>query len=168
MKSFLFRSVPAVVLGVLLAQVPIQAWLAAPRAAADTSSNPGQRIVVHLSQSAGDPALHSALMGLGLATAMRQQGADVVVMLDSEAPALARKDWAEKTMSTAKHDPAHPPMMLGKVIQRFVDAGGKIVMCPHCAASCGCEVGKLADGAHFAAQGELTRVVLEADKILDY
>lgn len=59
-------------------------------------------------------------------------------------------------------------MTLGQAIQRFVDAGGKIVMCPHCAASCGCQVGNLADGAKMAQQGELARVVLEADKILDY
>jgi sulfur relay (sulfurtransferase) complex TusBCD TusD component (DsrE family) len=41
-------------------------------------------------------------------------------------------------------------------------------MCPHCAASVGCETGNLADGARFGQQGELARVVLEADKVLDY
>lgn len=167
MKTTWLRYLPAVALGLLLAPLTTS-WFAAPPAVADTQAKAGQKIVVHLSQSDGDPALHSALMGFGLATAMRGQGADVTVMLDSEAPALAKKDWATKTMSKAPHDPAHPPMTLGNAIQRFVAAGGKIVMCPHCAASVGCETGNLADGARFGQQGELARVVLEADKILDY
>jgi hypothetical protein len=61
------------------------------KAATESQAKATQKVVVHLSQSEGDPAIHSALMGLGLAAAMRQQGADVIVMLDSEAPALAKK-----------------------------------------------------------------------------
>ncbi|MBL9094570.1 MAG: DsrE family protein [Planctomycetaceae bacterium] len=138
------------------------------QASADSTTQTPQRIVVHLRQSDGSPALHSALMGLGLATAMRNQGATVTVMLDSEAASLAKKSWADKAPTNADRDSVHPPMTLGKAIQRFVDVGGTIVMCPHCAASCGCEAADLADGARFGKEGELARVVLQADKILDY
>lgn len=61
------------------------------KAATESQAKATQKVVVHLSQSEGDPAIHSALMGLGLAAAMRQQGADVIVMLDSEAPRSRKK-----------------------------------------------------------------------------
>lgn len=158
----------ATALGLMIAQLVQGPSGSVNQAAADSTTQTPQRIVVHLSQSDGNPALHSALMGLGLATAMRNQGATVTVMLDSEAPSLAKKSWADKALANAGRDSAHPPMTLGKAIQRFVDSGGTNVMCPHCAASCGCEAADLADGARFGQEGELARVVLQADKILDY
>lgn len=168
MKRMMPWGITVVAVGAVLAQWSSGNGSRPANAATESQAKATQKIVVHLSQSEGDPAIHSALMGLGLAAAMRQQGADVIVMLDSEAPAIVKKAWAEKSLSSAAKDSAHPPMTLGKAIQRFVDAGGTIVMCPHCAASCGCEAGNLADGAKLAQQGELARVVLEADKILDY
>ncbi|HWA98335.1 MAG TPA: hypothetical protein VG713_07575 [Pirellulales bacterium] len=134
--------------------------------AADSSDDSVQKIVVHLTESEGENALHSALMAFGLATALQKQSATVTVMLDSEAPSLVKASWADRSLYKSRREQS--PMTLGRAIKGFVDAGGTIVLCPHCAASCGCDTKNITTGAKLGQQGELARVVLEANKILDY
>lgn len=128
------------------------------------------KIVVHLTSSEGEQALHSAFMAIGMATALKGMGADVTLMLDSEAPNLAKKSWAGKMLAPM---PGHkqdkmPPRKLGMVIDRFLKAGGKILMCPHCSAVCGASMDAILPGAKHAEEGGLARLVFEADKIVDY
>lgn len=128
------------------------------------------KIVVHLTSSEGEQALHSAFMAIGMATALKGMGADVTLMLDSEAPNLAKKSWAGKMLAQT---PGHkqdkmPPRKLGMVIDRFLKAGGKILMCPHCSAVCGASMDAIVPGAKHAEEGGLARLVFEADKIVDY
>ena len=48
-------------------------------------------------------------------------------------------------------------------------AGGKVLVCPHCAEVAGITAQNLRPGAHLAKNlGELADAVLAADKILDY
>ncbi len=166
---------PSLTLATLIALTGIAVWLPVlafkSAVAAPQPSSAPQKIVIHFSKSEGENSLHSALMGLGMATAMQRMGAAVTVVLDSEGPSLAKQTWAGKFL--APHDlkatmSDRPKRTLGVAFQQFVDAGGTIVMCPHCAAGCGCEIGNLVAGARFAQEGELARVIFEADKVLDY
>lgn len=136
----------------------------------DSVSKP-QKIVVHLSKAEGDNAIHSALMAFGLAAAMQKQGAYVTVMLDSEAPRLSQQSWANKTLPASAamaKKMGTKPMTLGSAIASFTKGGGRIVMCPHCTAACGVKADGRLLGAQLGAEGELARLVLAADKVLDY
>ena len=61
-----------------------------------------------------------------------------------------------------------PPRRLGQVLAGFVQAGGKILMCPHCSAACGAPPDSLVPGARHAEEGGLAKLVFEADKVVDY
>lgn len=126
------------------------------------------KIVVHLTRSDGESALHAAFMGVGLATGLIKRGADVTLMLDIDAPRLARRDWAGKSMAPMPGARVMPPRRLGQVLAGFVQAGGKILMCPHCSAACGAPPDSLVPGARHAEEGGLAKLVFEADKVVDY
>jgi len=141
----------------------------APAATAAPKVRP-QKIVVHLSNSEGENALHAAMMGIGLATALRQMGAQVTLMMDASAPNFAKTTWSSKGVASAPAAvaPAMPPMSLGAVLAGFVKAGGHIRLCPHCSRMCGVMPGNVVPGAQLAREGELAQIVFDADKILDY
>ncbi len=134
------------------------------------AQNKAQNIVVHLNNSEGENALHSAFMGIGLATALRQMGADVTLMLDASGPNFAKSAWSDKSVAPAMASSvsAMPPMRLGNVLAGFVRAGGVVRLCPHCSRMCGVTPGGTIPGAQIAAEGELARIVFAADKIVDY
>ena len=50
----------------------------------------------------------------------------------------------------------------------YVKAGGKVLVCPHCAKAQGLTRKSLRAGAKIAAPEQLATLLLEADKILDY
>lgn len=128
------------------------------------------KIVVHLTRSAGEQALHSAFMAIGMATALLGMGTEVALMLDSEAPNLAKKTWAHKSLAPmpGMKMGKMPPKRLGEVLAGFVKAGGRILMCPHCSAVCGASLDAIVPGAKHAEEGGLAKLVFEADKIVDY
>jgi predicted peroxiredoxin len=129
------------------------------------------KIVVHLTRSEGEQALHSAFMATGMATALLGMGAEVTLMLDSEAPNLAKKTWASKSLAPMRRMKAMgkmPSKRLGDVLAGFVKAGGRILMCPHCSAVCGASMDAIVPGAKHAEEGGLAKLVFEADKIVDY
>ncbi len=141
----------------------------APAATAAPKAGP-QKIVVHLRNSEGENALHAAMMGIGLATALRQMGAQVTLMLDASAPNFAKIGWTGKELAPAPAaaTAAMPPMSLGAVLASFVKAGGRIRLCPHCSRMCGVMPGNVVPGAQIAGEGELAQIVFDANKILDY
>lgn len=152
-----------------IAGLSLAALVPAAEAAAKTPGKP-QNIVVHLSNSEGGNALHAAMMGIGLATSLRQMGAQVTLMLDASAPNFAKTGWKGKELAPtpAASVSAMPPMSLGAVLASFVKAGGRIRLCPHCSRLCGVTPGNVVPGAQLAAEGELAQIVFDADKILDY
>ncbi len=121
-----------------------------------------QNIVVHLSEYTGD--LHASFMALKLANAMQNSGADVTVFLDLEGVRLADADTPLNVMWGTAHEP------LSKHYLDFVRDGGKVVVCPHCAAVAGIEKGNLREGAMIGIPDEQTipKMLLAADKILDF
>jgi predicted peroxiredoxin len=127
-----------------------------------------QNIVFHLNNSEGENSLHSAFMGIGLATSLRQMGADVTLMLDASGPNFAKSSWSDKSLAAPASMAAMPPMRLGDLLADFVKAGGGIRLCPHCSAMCGVTPGTTVPGAQFAADGELARILFDADKVVDY
>ncbi len=118
-----------------------------------------QKVVVHLSQFTDN--LHAARMAVGLAHQMQKAGAEVTLLLDLEGVRLAD---------------ARQPLDLvwgmgepiSKEVEGFVKAGGKILLCPHCAHHSGITEKNLRPGARIGKEGELAQVILAAAKVLDY
>lgn len=121
-----------------------------------------QNVVVHLSNYTAD--LHAAFMALKLANAMQEAGAEVTVFLDLEGVRLADAGAPLDVMWGTAHVP------LSKHYETFVEGGGKVILCPHCAAAVGLEQADLREGATIGVPDDQTipKMLLAADKILDY
>ncbi len=130
--------------------------------------------VVHLKHFTDD--LHAAKMALGFANEFVKQGAKTTLLLSLEGVRLVDKSqpinmsWGLIGPSDAKHASGHGGGMqtMEGQYESFVKAGGKVLACPHCAASAGCEVKRLRDGAKFSGMDEMTALLLQADVVLDY
>ena len=118
-----------------------------------------QDIVVHLGSFSND--LHSAFMAFSLATSLQKHGASVTVFLDREGVRLAdvreRGDltWGDSGGTSA-------------AMAEFVQAGGKVVVCPHCASLAGMEATNIRPGARLATHEEVATIFLSANKVIDF
>jgi predicted peroxiredoxin len=103
-------------------------------------------------------------MAVKLATAMQKQGAAVTLFLDLEGVRMADKRDPLDVMWGMAHAP------LSQHYDEFVKAGGKIILCPHCAMAAGIGAGDLRDGAVIGDENkqDIPNLLLKADKILDY
>jgi predicted peroxiredoxin len=121
---------------------------------------PPQAAVVHLTHATDD--LHAAFMALKLAGAMQEKGARVTLLLDLEGVRVA--DTRQPGDLVWGH--GEP---LATYYDSFVKGGGKVLVCPHCAAAAGMDAKVLRPGAQIAKDvAELAALLLAADKILDY
>lgn len=150
-----------IVLSLLIAVVACP-FLQRPLHAADPedAAKAPQKVVVHLSHFTDD--LHRCFMALKLANLMQEAGAEVTVFLDLEGVRLAeRRQPLDMTWGSN-------PTKLSEHYDKFVDAGGKVVLCPHCAQ--GARIGDPALKRHAEIGDEKTLgdLLLAADKILDY
>ena len=134
--------------------------VATPQAYAQTpQAAEKQDIVVHLGSFTND--LHSAFMALSLATNLHKHGAEVTVFLDREGVRLAdvreRGDltWGDSGGTSA-------------AMTEFVQAGGTVLLCPHCASLAGIEAANVRSGARMATHEEVAAIFLEADKVIDF
>jgi predicted peroxiredoxin len=124
-----------------------------------TGAQGKQQIVVHLSHYTDD--LHRALMALKIAELMQTKGAQVTLMLDLEGVRLADTrqprdlQWGRFGTAADAYD-------------AFVKAGGKVMVCGHCAMAVGLDEKSLRPGAQMAQEGGLADLILAADKVLDY
>jgi len=118
-----------------------------------------KQVVIHLTHYSDN--LHAVSMALKLGTAMRKAGAEVTLMLDLEGVRLADTRqpqdlrWGGETPIGAHYD-------------AFVAAGGKAVVCPHCAQAIGLKENTLRAGARLGDESDLAQLVLDADTVLDY
>jgi predicted peroxiredoxin len=100
-------------------------------------------------------------MALKLAIAMQQKGAQTTLMLDLEGVRLASTQqpqdlrWGTSDAISGYYD-------------AFVKAGGRILVCPHCAQAAGVDAKALRPGAQIVKEEDLAAALLAADKILDY
>lgn len=119
-----------------------------------------QKIVVHLGHATDD--LHSASMGVSLARMLQKKGASVTVFLDREGVRIADDDMPKSLGWGKKSDP------VVAILVDFMKAGGRVLLCPHCAEMAGVEDDDLFEGARIASQAEVADVFLAADKVIDY
>lgn len=115
-----------------------------------------QKVVVHLTRFSDN--LHAVKMAVHLAARLQAKGAEVTMLLDLEGVRLA--DTRQPIdLIWGKGDP------ISRELEEFVKAGGKMILCPHCAEHNGITPATLRPGASIGPIGE---VILAADKILDY
>lgn len=120
----------------------------------------GQKIVVHLKHFTDD--LHAAFMAVKLAGALETAGADVTLFVNLEGARLADA----RITTELKWGPGEMPLI--HYYDAFIAAGGELLICPHCAHAAGVDPENLRKGAKVATEGEVVKVLMEADKILDY
>jgi predicted peroxiredoxin len=138
------------------------ACLAAVLLAAGTAwadHHEGEKVVVHLSKFGND--LHAVNMALKLGTMLQKGGNQVTLFVDLEGVRLA--DSRQPLDLTWGH--ADPVEVLYK---GFLEAGGKVLVCPHCAAAAGLEKDALRSGAAIGTPESIAEALTEATKILDY
>jgi len=145
--------------GMLLAFL---ATTAARPALAEEQQSPqdGQKMVVHLSHFTDD--LHSCFMALKLGTLMQKSGSQVTLFLDLEGVRLAERRQTLDVTWGASTTP------LSKYYEEFTESGGKVLLCPHCAHAA--HIGDMALKRHAEIGNEqvMAKMLLAADKILDY
>lgn len=146
-----------------LAACPLAAGctsLVAPAAYAQTpQAVQKQDIVVHLGSFTND--LHSAFMALSLATSLQKHGASVTVFLDREGVRLAdARERGDLTWGDSGGTAA--------AMTEFVQAGGTVLLCPHCATLAGIESANVRSDARMATHEEVAAIFLAADKVIDF
>ncbi len=105
--------------------------------------------------------LHRAFMAIKLAHGLQEKGANVILFLNLESARAADKTVPNDIVWGSGEPYSY-------YYEGFVKAGGKILVCPHCAKAAGVTPDQLRDGAKIAEFGEVTDAILAADKILDY
>ncbi|MGC8643690.1 MAG: DsrE family protein [Isosphaeraceae bacterium] len=119
-----------------------------------------QAVVVHLSHFTDD--LHAGFMAFKVANALQKHGAKVTLFLDLEGARLAHSHnnlavrWGESDMT------------LGQLFDQFLKAGGKVIVCPHCAHHVGVADETLRNGVVIATEDQIAAAMLEAAKVIDY
>ena len=127
---------------------------------ADRPSTDKQHVVVHLSHFTDD--LHRCFMAFKLAGLMKKAGAEVTIFLDLEGVRVAeRRQQLDMTWGSSS-------TTLTELYQRFTEAGGKVILCPHCAKSARIGDMGLKRYAQIGTENSLGTMLIEADKILDY
>jgi predicted peroxiredoxin len=123
-----------------------------------TAQQDKQDIVVHVSHYSDD--LHAVSMGLSLATNL-QGGANVTLFLDREGVRLAdtrvpqNLRWGDSAS-------------IAELYADYVQAGGSVIVCAHCAHAAGLDASSVRQGARIVSDGEVRALLLAADKIIDY
>jgi predicted peroxiredoxin len=92
---------------------------------------------------------------------MQGRGAQVTLMLDLEGVRLA--DVRQPNELQWGHGGT-----VAEAYDAFVKAGGKIMVCHHCAMAAGIDEKSLRPGAQMAKDGGLSDLIIAADKVLDY
>ena len=132
----------------------------AARAEESQRNDRTQKVVVHLSHFTDD--VHRCFMALKMADLMQKHGAEVTIYLDLEGVRLAERrqlldqTWGEDSPPLSEH------------YDNFVKAGGRLVLCPHCAKSARIGDGALKRNAEIATMPSLGKLLIDADKIMDY
>ncbi len=116
-----------------------------------------KNVVVHIGQFSND--LHSTTMGLSIANIMKEAGADVTVFLDREGVRLA--DKRQKTLIFADSNAE-------ELLQKLVKAGGKVIVCPHCAMVAGVDPAQMRDGCQMGSPESIAAMLMAADIVIDY
>lgn len=131
-----------------------------PAVAAQAEEAAAQHVVVHLGHYTDD--LHAASMSLSLARLLQRKGARVTVFLDREGVRLADKRGPDDLRWGRTAEP------VAALFAGFVEEGGRVLLCPHCAQAAGLGSGELRPGARIASDDDVATLFLEADRVIDY
>ncbi|TWT49281.1 DsrE/DsrF-like family protein [Rubripirellula amarantea] len=145
----------------LLFAVVLACVVTSPANSAEVQSDQEpQQVVVHLSHFTDD--LHRCFMALKMANLMQEHGAEVTIFLDLEGVRLAERrqlldlTWGAESPTLAEH------------YATFTEGGGKVVLCPHCAKSARIGDGALKRNAEITTMPSLGKLLIKADKVMDY
>lgn len=163
MKSLTSRSFSSAMWLFLCAAIVGTAWSMPDETVTTPARNEAkkqQQAVVHLSHFTDD--LHRCFMAFKLAALMQKSGAEVTVFLDLEGVRVAeRRQNLGMTWGSS-------PTTLAELYENFTEAGGKIVLCPHCAKSARIGDMGLKRNSQIGTEASLGEMLVNADKILDY
>ncbi len=116
-------------------------------------------VVVHLGHFTDD--LHAASMALSVATMLQKREVPVTLFLDREGVRLVDArvpqdlQWGNSASIEAKYT-------------AFVDGGGTVLVCPHCAAAAGLAAKDLRPGATLGSEETIGAALAGASKVIDY
>jgi predicted peroxiredoxin len=116
--------------------------------------------VVHLSHFTDD--LHRAFMAVKIANMMQAGGVQTTMFLDIEGARIA------DTRQSLEMRWGPSQTTLAEYYAKFTAAGGKVVVCPHCATAAGLNSQSVRKGAEIGTEEQLAQIFLAADKIMDY
>lgn len=146
-------AIAAVALGIAMCFGPLQ-----PQAA--LAADKPAPTVVHLSNYSND--VHAVMMALKIARMLQDASGDVALFVDLEGTRLADKrvpddlKWGQADTTVSE------------LLKAFIDAGGEVHVCPHCAKAAGLDEANLRDGCAILTPKKLTTLLTEAGKIMDY
>lgn len=100
-------------------------------------------------------------LAVHLAHVMQTMGVEVTLLLDLEGVRLASTKEPQNLV-WRKGDP------ISEEYDAFIKAGGRLLLCPHCAKHAGITERDLRAGAQLGKEGALAKTILAADKVLDY
>jgi predicted peroxiredoxin len=152
------RNTPFFPAGIAIAfiMLGVLGLLVTPASAQTTAK---QKVVVHLTHYTDQ--LHTVKMAVHLAHMMQTLGAEVTLLLDVEGVRLASSKEPQNLI-WGKGDP------ISVEYEAFVKAGGRVLVCPHCAEHAGITERDLRPGAQLGKERALAKTILAADKVLDY
>ncbi|NBC87313.1 MAG: hypothetical protein GVY25_14095 [Bacteroidetes bacterium] len=141
----------------ILVLLAVAAWAMVgtlnPALAQDAEKN----IVVHIGQYSND--LHSATMGVSLAGKMQEAGAEVTIFVDREAVRMG-----EQGQPLLRYGDSDLEILLSD----FLEGGGSVLVCPHCAELGGVEPGELRSGFTMGTPESIAALFLNADTVISY
>ncbi len=120
-----------------------------------------QSIVVHLSHFTDD--LHAALMAIQIANILQKNGAQVTLWVNLEGVRAVDKRQPNRLSWGMGHGDSFADRY-----EAFIKAGGRVLVCPHCAAAAGITESDLRPGAQLGTEADIAAMFLEADKVIDY
>lgn len=159
MKKVALSGLLVLLLTLVYGQISLSQTETADRPA-EKSGEASQKVVVHLSHFTDD--LHRCFMALKLATLMQKSGAEVTLFLDLEGVRLAERRQPLKMTWGSSSTP------LSEHYNNFIEAKGKVVLCPHCAQSARIGDMALKRNAVIGTEADLGKMLLSAEKIMDY
>jgi uncharacterized protein len=129
------------------------------RISATVTTSGKQPLLVNITR--GKNELHAVSMALSLAHSAIKDGRTAAVFLNVEAPVFAAKDLGADLKFAD-----FPPVK--KMLADFVAAGGRVLVCGHCAHIVKLEQRDMIDGAKVLAHGELFAATTPGTVVFSY
>ena len=142
----------------LLSFILLMGLYCSPSAVAESQSASSEKTVIKLDHGTND--LHSVFMGVKIAKALLEKNQDVTIFVNLEAVRLVDKTQPlDLKWGMSKTN-------MRSLYHQFVKAGGKILVCPHCAKAAG--VKDLREGATIATESQVAELFSNASRVIDY